>query len=418
MTAPTLDSALAKLDAATVPQARKVALAYSGGLDSALCAVLARERYGAAEVVPITVDLGQGEAALAAGQARAAQLGLTPLVIDGRSEFSEVWLKKAIRANADYNGYPCATALARQFLAALVAQQALELGCDALMDGSSGTDNEQYRLHNVFTLFAPRLPALVPVRDFGLTRAERLALCDHYGIPTNGAPGEGEDRTLWCHALAVSDLGLDTALPADAWLWWTPPAEAPAEPATLTITFEAGVPTRLDGRPLPLKELVPHLNELGGAHGVGKLDLWEDGIVDLKSRAVYEAPAAAILLKLHRDLEGFCLTKDEIAFKRLVEQRWAALVYDGEWFHPLRADLDAFIAQTQGVVNGEYTIALYKGNVEIVARHSPTSLFSPETRALAAASAGQQLAGPVAQVRGLPYEVLAKRNAALRATWQ
>lgn len=173
------------------------------------------------------------------------------------------------------------------------------------------------------------------------------------------------------------------------------------------------MPVAVNGQRLPLKELIPLLNELGGKNGVGKLDLWEDGIMDLKSREIYEAPAATIILKLHRDLEGLCLTKDEIAFKGLVDQRWAALVYHGEWFHPLRADLDAFIAQTQGPVSGEYTVSLYKGNVDILQRRSATGLFAPEIRSITSASFNQQLCGPAAQIRGLPYEVLAKRNAAM-----
>jgi argininosuccinate synthase len=246
-----------------------------------------------------------------------------------------------------------------------------------------------------------------------LTRTEEMALCEHFGVPVTEIIVGGDDKTMWCRSIASGGIGLDTELPDDVWLWLTPPQQAPDQPTTLTIAFEAGVPTKVNGQPLPLKELIPLLNEIGGKNGIGKLDLWEDGIMDLKSREIYEAPGATIILKLHRDLEGWCLTKDEIVFKKSVDQRWASLVYHGEWFHPLRADLDAFIEQSQKVVNGEYTVSLYKGNVDIVKRHSDTGLFSPEIRSIASASFNQQLCGPAAQIRGLPYEVLAKRAAAM-----
>ncbi|MGN6673271.1 MAG: argininosuccinate synthase [Thermomicrobiales bacterium] len=406
-----LETALRKVQTTAVPQVHKLALAYAGGLDSTLCALLAKEKYGATEVVALLVDIGQSQEEIRAALARAEQLGLTPLVLDVKSEFSEIWLKKAIRANVDYNGYPCSTSMARQLIAAVVAQRAVELGCDALMEGSTGKGNDQFRMHNVFSLFAPGLAILVPVRDFDLTRPEEAALCEHYGVPVNESLIGGNDTTLWCRSLVSGGLDLDTVLPDDLWLWYVPPQQAPDEPTTLTLRFEEGVPIAVDGRRLAIRELVPLLNELGGRNGIGKLDIWEDGILDFKSRELYEAPAATIILKLHHDLEALCLTKDELAFKKTVDQRWSTLVYNGEWFHPLRADLDAFIAQTQGVVNGEYTVALYKGNIDIVSRQSNSGLFAPEVRSITAESFNQQLSASAARLRGLTYEVLAKRAA-------
>ena len=409
-----LATALRKVELTTVPQVRKLALAFAGGLDSTLCALLAQKKYGAAEVIPILVDIGQGRDELQAALDKATQLGLTPLVIDVQDEFSGIWLKKAIRANVDYNGYPCSTSLARQLIAAVVAQQAVELGCDALMEGSTGKGNDQFRMHNVFALFAPGMPHFVPVRDFDLTRQEEAALCEHWGITVGESLLGGNDTTMWCRSVISGGLDLDTELPDDLWLWYTPPTQAPDEPETLTMRFEEGVPVAVNGQRLSLKELLPLLNEIGGKHGIGKLDVWEDGIMDLKSREMYEAPAATIILKLHHDLEGMCLTKDELVFKKTVDQRWGTLVYNGEWFHPLRADLDAFIAQTQGVVSGEYTVTLYKGNIDIIKRESQSALFAPEIRSITAESFNQQLSGSVAQLRGLPYEVLAKRAARMR----
>ncbi len=414
MTETVLATALQKVDQTSVPQVRKLALAFAGGLDSTLCALLAQKKYGAEEVLPILVDIGQGRDEIQAALDKATQLGLTPLVIDVQDEFSGIWLKKAIRANVDYNGYPCSTSLARQLIAAVVAQQAVELGCDALMEGSTGKGNDQFRMHNVFALFAPGMPHFVPVRDFDLTRQEEAALCEHWGITVGESLVGGNDTTMWCRSVVSGGLDLDTELPDDLWLWYTPPTQAPDEPETLTMRFEEGVPVAVNGQRLSLKALLPLLNEIGGRHGIGKLDVWEDGIMDLKSREMYEAPAATIILKLHHDLEGMCLTKDELVFKKTVDQRWGTLVYNGEWFHPLRADLDAFISQTQGVVSGEYTVTLYKGNIDIIKRESQSALFAPEIRSITAESFNQQLSGSVAQLRGLPYEVLAKRAARMR----
>lgn len=409
-----LATALQKIATTTVPQVKTLALAFSGGLDSALCSLLAQKNYGAEQIIPLLVNIGQGAAELQAVREKAELLGLSLTVLDVRDEFSNVWLKKAIRANVDYNGYPCSTSLARQLIAAVVAQKAVDLGCDAIMEGSTGKGNDQFRMHNVFALFAPGLLHLVPVRDFDLTRGEEAALCAHWGVPVTESLLGGGDTTMWCRSIISGGLDLDSIIPPDAWLWYRSPQEAADEPVTLTLRFEEGVPVALDGQRLPLHALLERLNILGGEHGIGKLDVWEDGIMDLKSREIYEAPAATIILRLHHDLEGMCLTKDELAFKKIVDQRWATLVYNGEWFHPLRADLDAFIAQSQGVVSGEYTVSLYKGNIEIIKRESKSALFAPEIRSITAASFNQQHSGSVAHLRGLPYEVLAKRAARMR----
>lgn len=409
-----LGTALAKIESTPVPTVKKIAVAYSGGLDSTLCIVLAREKYGA-EVVPITVDVGQGEGEIAESFAKADVLGITPLLIDARAEFAEEWLTRAIRANSDYEGYPVSTSMTRQLIAAKVAEKALELGCDAVMEGSTGRGNDQYRMHNVFKLFAPQLTVLVPVRDFDLTRTEEMALCEHYGVPVTEIIAGGDDKTLWCRSIASGGIGLDTTLPDDIWMWYVPPHKAPNSPTTITLTFENGLPVALDGTSMPLPDLIAALNEIGGANGIGKIDIFEDGIMDLKSREIYEAPGAKIILAVHRDIESAVLTKQELQFKKLVEQTWASMVYHGEWFHPLRSALDAFIAETQHVVRGTWTVSLYKGTIEIVKRDTPASLFRPEIRSIASSGFNQQLCGPAALIRGLPFEVLALRQQTLAA---
>lgn len=400
-----------KLTAVRPPGVRRVALAYSGGLDSSLCVALLREVYRVEEVVPITVDVGQGAEELAAAARKAAGLGITPHVIDAREAFARDWLAPAIRANADYLGYPVATAMTRQLIARIVAEQALALGCDALAEGSSGKGNDQYRMHNVFTLFAPGLPILVPVRDLDLTRTEEQALCAHFGIPVDEPIPGGDDKTLWCRSIASGGLGLETPIPDAVWRWYVPPERAPDRPVTVTLTFARGVPVALDGEPLALADLVEALNVRAGRCGVGRIDILEDGIMGLKSREVYEAPAATVILRAHRDLEQLTLTKEEVQFKRGVDQTWATLVYHGDWFHPLREDLDAFIARSQEVVEGTVTLRLYKGSVEVIGRASPQALFAPQLRSIASGGFDQRLCGPAAQIRGLPYQVLALRRA-------
>jgi argininosuccinate synthase len=412
---PLLQAALAKLATTDVPQGHHVALAYSGGLDSALGVVLAREKYHAAALHAITVDVGQGEDEIALSKQKAAQLGIEPILIDARDEFANEWLTKAIRANSDYGGYPVSTSMTRQLIAAKVAQLGAQLGATALMEGSSGKGNDQYRMHNVFTLFAPECAVLVPVRDFDLTRTEELELCTYFGVPVTEIIVGGDDKTLWCRSIASGGIGLDTQLPHSVWLWLVPPAKASDVPTRLTLTFEGGLPVALNGQHLALADLIGQLNAIAGANGIGKIDIFEDGIMGLKSREIYEAPAATVILKVHRDLEQSCLTKEELRIKRILEAEWASLVYHGEWFHPLKADIDAFIAQTQTVVSGRYTVDLYKGTIDIVERQSSASLFFPEVRSISSASFNQQMCGPAAQIRGLPYQILAKRAAKLGA---
>lgn len=401
--------ALKKVEATEVPKLNKIAIAFSGGLDSTLCIVLAREKYGA-DVVAITVDVGQGEQEIQQSFSKAEELGIEPILIDAKDEFANEWLTKAIQANSDYNGYPVSTSMTRQLIAAKVAQKAAELGCDALMEGSSGRGNDQYRMHNVFSIFAPEMKILVPVRDFDLTRTEELALCEHYGVPVTEIISGGDDKTLWCRSIASGGIGLDTELPDEIWMWLTPPTKAPDEPTTVSITFQNGLPVALNGEQMPLTSIIESLNEIAGANGIGKIDIFEDGIMDLKSREIYEAPGAKVIIAVHKDMESATLTKQQLVMKKQIDAQWGSLVYHGEWFQPLKADLDAFIASTQKVVQGTWTVSLYKGNIEIVKRESAAMLFKPEIRSIAGSGFNQQLCGPAAYIRGLPFQIIALRD--------
>jgi len=401
---------LKKISETRTPKVNKVAVAYSGGLDSSLAIELLRRKYKARSILPITLDVGQGEEEVLESRRKAKVLKIRPLFFDLRKEFTEVWIAKAIQANSDYLGYPVSTSMTRQIVARKVAEVALNEGCDAILEGSSGKGNDQYRMHNVFKMFAPSLKVLVPVRDFDLTRLEEEALCREWGVPVTEMITGGDDKTMWCRSIASGAIDLNQPLPDQIWMWYQSPEKSPDQPASLTLEFEKGIPVQLNGKRLPLGKIIPELNVIGGTHGIGKIDMFEDGIMDLKSREIYEAPAATIILKLHRDLEQFCLTKDEIQFKKGVDQKWAFLVYHGMAYHPLRYDLDWFIEATQKVVNGKYKIKLYKGNIEIVHRESRTSLFSPEIRSIKTTGFDQRRCADAAFIRGLPFEILARRK--------
>jgi len=405
-----LQTALKKVEETEVPEVNVAALAYSGGLDSSLCVELLRRKYKAKKIIPIMVDVGQGEEEIKTGLDKAKVLKVEPILINAKDEFTEEWMAKAIMANSDYMGYPVSTSMTRQLIARKVAEKAVELGADALVEGSTGKGNDQYRMHNVFTMFAPGRKIIVPVRDFDLTRSEEEALCRAWGIPVTETIAGGDDKTMWCRSIASGAIDLNMEIPDEVWMWYVPPEKAPDEPRVVELVYEKGIPVAMDGKQMPLKELVPALNEIAGAHGVGKIDIFEEGIMNLKSRELYEAPAATVILKTHRDLEQMCLTKDELLFKKGVEQRWAYMVYHGEWFHPLREALDAFIAKTQEMVRGTVRVKLFKGNVDIIYRDSPTSLFSPEIRSIKAGGFDQRTCADAAKIRGLIFEILAKRR--------
>ena len=405
-----IEKILKKIEKTETSQVNKVAVAYSGGLDSSLAIELLRRKYKAKSILPITIDVGQGEEEILESRRKAKVLKIKPLFFDLRKEFTEIWIARAIQANSDYLGYPVSTSMTRQIVARKVAEVALAEGCDAILEGSSGKGNDQYRMHNVFKMFAPNLKILVPVRDFDLTRLEEEQLCKEWGVPVTEMITGGDDKTMWCRSIASGAIDLNQPLPDDIWMWYRPPEKAPDQPVFLALEFEKGIPVKLNGKRRLLGEIIPELNVTGGTHSIGKIDIFEDGIMDLKSREIYEAPGATIILKLHRDLEQFCLTKDEVQFKKGIDQKWAYLIYHGMAYHPLRYDLDAFIETSQNVVNWEYKIKLYKGNMEIVHRESKTSLFSPEIRSIKATGFDQRRCADAAYIRGLPYEILAKRK--------
>lgn len=391
-----------------IPQVKKVALAFSGGLDSTLAIKLLQEYYGAEEVLAVTVNVGLTQAEVDDCRSKAELLGVPWVMMEATDEFADKWIARAIRANANYEGYPVATSMTRQLIARKVAEYAVEQGCDAICEGSTGKGNDQYRMANVFAIFAPDLEVIVPVREFDFTRQQEKDLSAYYEIPYKA--GIGDDLTMWCRSIGSGEVdNLQMRIPEEEYVWYRFPENAPDEPQEVTIEFAEGLPVNCDGI-TGLANIIKYLNETAGRHGIGKIDMFEDGMIGLKSREVYEAPAATVILKLHRDLEQLCLTKEQVQNKPNIERLWAYQVYHGAWFHPFTEDCAAFIERSQWAVNGTYRVSLYKGNIDIIGRETDSGLFAPELRSLATSSFQQPDSGPATKIHALQYKIVSKRG--------
>ncbi len=400
-----------------LPKVKKVAVAYSGGLDSTLCLKLLPEYYGAEEVLAVTVNVGLTEEEKELCRSKAELLGVQWILIDAEREFVDKFITRAIYANSSYEGYPVATSMTRQLIARKVAEFAVQNGCDAICEGSTGKGNDQFRMHNVFSLFAPDCTVVLPVRDFDFTREDEKKLSEQYGIPYKA--GIGDDLTMWCRSIGSGEVSnLKMIIPQEDYIWYKFPQNAPDEPRRLTVEFKEGLPVRVDDK-TDLAEIIHYLNQVCGEHAIGKIDMFEDGIIGLKSREVYEAPAATFILTLHKDAEQLCLTKEQIQFKPEVERLWAYMVYHGGWYHPVTEDCAAFLQSSQWAVNALYEVEIYKGNINILSRESDTRLFRPELRAIVERPKEpgevriewkQPESGPMVKIAGFQYQILGHRG--------
>ena len=363
----------------------RVLLLYSGGLDTSVMLHWIQQRYGA-EVVTLTVDLGQPGEDWEAVVGKARDLGAVDTIVeDARKEFADDYVLPAIKANALYGGgYPLFTALARPLIAKLAVEHARASGCDTIAHGCTGKGNDQVRIEGTIATLDPELRVLAPVRDWQLGREEELAYAREHGIPLKGGVSAAPysiDDNLWgrsSEGRSIEDL--DQPTPDDVFNLVVRPQDAPDEPELLRVGFERGRPVSLAGEGLELVELIGRATEIGSRHGVGIVDHVEDRIVGLKVRDIYEVPAAAILLGAHRELEKLVSTIHQNNFKRALEDKWAYLCYAGLWHEPLRSDLDAYMESANEHVTGELTVRLYKGSAMVVGRSSPYALYD---RALA-----------------------------------
>jgi len=357
----------------------RIAVAYSGGLDTSVIVKWLQEKYNA-DIITVTGNLGQKKELIGVKE-KALKTGAKKAYMqDLRQEFVEYYIFPALKAGALYeHNYPMATAIGRPLLAKSLVEVALKERCTAVAHGCTGKGNDQVRFEVSVAALAPQLKVLAPVREWEFkSRQEEIAYCEKHGIPvaaTKKSP-YSIDENLWGTAIECGVLEDPMVLPpADAYQRTVPPNLAPDESTVVTIEFKNGVPVVLNGKKLPGVQLIDRLNEIGGANGIGRLDMIENRLVGIKSREVYEAPAAAILHFAHRELERLVLDKDTSHFKAKLAADYADLIYNGLWFTPLRAAMNAFVDETQKVVTGLVKLKLYKGNIEIAGRKSPYSLY-------------------------------------------
>ena len=359
----------------------RVVLAYSGGLDTSVAVRWLMDRYQL-EVVTLTADLG-GDIDLEAARQKALQVGaVDAFVVDAREQFVHDFVLPALQADALYEGtYPLATALARPLIAQLMVDVARRTGASLIAHGCTGKGNDQVRFDVATTALAPDLKVIAPIREWRMSREEEIVYAHQHGIPVPvdlGSP-YSTDENLWGRSAECGVLEDASAEPPeDAYAWTASPQAALDEPLYLEIDFEEGVPVALDGVRMDLLPMVERLNMLAGRYGVGRIDMIENRLVGLKSREIYEAPAAVVLHAAHRAVEDLTLAKDSLRFKEVVSSTYSDLIYNGLWFGALRRDLAAYVASSQQHVTGAVRLKLYKGSCVVVGRQSPFSLYDQE----------------------------------------
>lgn len=356
-------------------------LAYSGGLDTSIMLKWIQEKYNA-DVITVTVDVGQLDDLKEIEEKAKAVGAIKHYSIDAKSEFAADYVFPAIKANALYEGkYPLSSALSRPLIVSKIVEIAKKEDATAVAHGCTGRGNDQVRFDVTIRALAPDMKIIAPVREWNLTREEEVTFAEARGIPItcSANPSYSIDQNLWGRAIECGSLDDPDKEPQENVFEWTvSPEKAPDKPEYVTIEFDKGVPCALNEEELDPVTLIEKLNKIAGKHGVGRIDHIEDRLVGIKSREVYECPAAIVLLEAHKDLEKMVLTRHEVLFKQQIDAQWTFLVYAGLWADPLRNDLEAFIEKTQERVSGEAQIKLYKGGLLIVGRSSKLSLYNKD----------------------------------------
>jgi argininosuccinate synthase len=393
---------------------KRVVLAYSGGLDTSVAIGWIAEQTGA-EVIAVAIDVGQGGEDLAAIRERALACGAAAAeVVDAREEFAAGYCLPALKANALYmDRYPLVSALSRPLIVGHLARVAREHGADTVAHGCTGKGNDQVRFEVGLASLAPEVSVLAPVRDSGMTRDKAITFAEEKGLPidvTSRSP-YSIDQNLWGRSCETGHLeDIWEAPHDDVWSYTQDPA-APRDPDELVISFTDGAPVAIDGRPLTPLQIIAELNARAGAQGVGRVDMVEDRLVGIKSREIYEAPAAIALITAHSELESVCMELDLARFKRQAERRWTELVYDGLWFSPLKSALDVFMNEASRHITGDIRLRLHGGRAVVTGRRSPVSLYD---HGLATYDTGdtfdQRLAKGFVELWGLPSRIAAMRD--------
>ncbi|MFB6242012.1 MAG: argininosuccinate synthase [Candidatus Nanosalina sp.] len=356
-----------------------VVLLYSGGLDTSVMVKYIQEEYNA-DVVTLTLDLGQPGVDLEATKEKALEIGAEKaFVVDAKKKFAEDFIAKAIKANGLYQGeYPLSTAIARYLVCEKAVEVAKEVDADAVAHGATGKGNDQVRFESGILSLDPDIKLLAPVREWSMTRDKELEYAKEHGIPVEASEDSpySTDENLWGKSSECGPLeDPSNEPPEDVFEFVTYPENAPEETEYIEVEFKAGKPVALNGEKMPLPKLIEELNSVVGKHGVGIIDMMEDRVVGLKSREVYECPAAVALIEAHQELEKFTSTKHENQFKQQVDQKWAEYAYNGLWFDPVMDHLEEFIDSMNGNVTGTVELKLYKGIVQVTGRESDSALY-------------------------------------------
>ena len=392
----------------------KVVLAYSGGLDTSVAIRWLKETYNL-DVIAVTVDVGN-ERTFSLIREKALNTGaVKAVVIDAKEEFVSDYVFPALKGDAIYEGeYPLATALSRPLIAKLLVDTALKEKAQAVAHGCTGKGNDQVRFEVSVAALAPELKVIAPAREWGMTRQETINYAQRYGIPvpiTAESP-YSIDENLWGKSIECGVLENPWIEPPEEVFTWTKsPDTAPDAPGYVEIGFERGIPVTLDGQKMAGDSLIQRLNQVAGEHGVGRIDHLESRLVGIKSREIYEAPAAVVLLKAHLALEALTLSKDQLRFKQKVAQEYADLIYNGLWFTALHHDLAAYVQSSQRFVSGEVRLKLFKGSCQVVGRKSPFSLYSYGLATYDEGDEFDQGASPgFIHIWGLPAKTQARRQ--------
>jgi argininosuccinate synthase len=396
---------------------KKVALAYSGGLDTSVIIPWLKENYGC-EVVAVCGDIGQGGEELTGLEAKALQTGASEChVADMREEFVSDYLWRLVRSGGTYeHKYLLGTSIARPLLAQKQVEVALATGCDGLAHGCTGKGNDQVRFELTYKALAPHLPVIAPWREWDIiSREDAIEYAKKHNVPIAQSTTKiySRDRNIWHishEGGALEDPG--NAAPDEIWMLTRSPKEAPNTPAEVTIGFEAGRPVSINGQhQLSAVTLLEQLNEIGSEHGIGRIDLVENRFVGMKSRGCYETPGGTLLMFAIRELEALALDKATLHYKQKLALDYAEMVYNGLWFTPLRHALDSFFDKVTEPVTGEVRLRLYKGNIEPVSRKSPNSLYSHSIASFTmGADYDQKDARGFINLIGLPIQVRAMLN--------
>ena len=356
----------------------RVVLAYSGGLDTSVAIGWIGEQTGA-EVVAVAVDVGQGGEDLEVIRQRALDCGaVEAYVADAKDEFAEEYCMPALKANSLYmDQYPLVSAISRPLISKHLVKAARQFGAHTVAHGCTGKGNDQVRFEVAITSVGPDLTCLAPVRDLALTRDVAIDYAVKHDLPIETTKNNpfSIDQNVWGRAIETGFLEDIWNAPTKDVYNYTDDPTYPPLPDEVVITFDQGVPGKIDGRPVTPLQAIQELNRRAGAQGIGRIDIVEDRLVGIKSREIYEAPGAIALITAHKELENVTIEREQARFKSRVDERWAELVYDGQWFSPLKRSLDAFIDDTQTYVSGEIRMTLHGGRATVTGRRSDTSLY-------------------------------------------